>query len=133
MEDRNAEAVARWAQAAGRGDVAVDLWHPEAVIVNAEGWAVEATYEGHDGVQRWWADIAEAFSDVVIAVDGIERLDADTFLTEQRLTGHFRTTGIQMDAPWASVVTVQDGRIKRAEGFMSRARALQALGRAVDE
>ncbi len=109
-----------------RGEVAADLWHEDAEVVNAKGWVVEATYLGREGVRRWWGELQEAFSDLHLQVDEIEPLDGDRFVTVQRLVGRFRTTGIPMDAPWASVVTVKDGLIFHAEGFMSKRQALEA-------
>src|SRR5919201_3545282 len=128
MSQENFEIVRRWAAAIGRGDLAETLWDPDLVIVNAEGWALEATYRGYQGLRQWWHDLDEAFSDFAMQVEEITPVDDERFLTEQRFIGHFRQTGIQWDAPWASVVTVQGGRIKSAVGYMSKRRALKALG-----
>jgi ketosteroid isomerase-like protein len=116
-----------WAEAIGRGDLAEHLWSPDLEIVNAEGWALEATYRGRDGLHRWWADLAEAFSDFTMQIEEINAIDDARFLTVQRFVGHFRTTGIEFDAPWASVVTVRDGLITNAVGYRSKGRALRAL------
>jgi ketosteroid isomerase-like protein len=127
VEASNLEIMKRWAEAIGRGDLAEELWAPDLEIVNAEGWALEATYRGHEGLHRWWSDLAEAFSDFGMQVEEITAVDEERFLTVQRFVGHFRTTGIPFDAPWASVVTVKDGRITRAMGYRSKRRALRAL------
>jgi len=125
--DPNSDAVTRWVEAIQRGDLAEDLWDPELEIVNAEGWALEATYVGHEGLRRWWNDLEEAFSDFEMRVEEITRLDEERFLSVQRFLGHFRTTGIPFDGPWASVLTVRDGRIVHAVGYLSKRRALKAL------
>jgi ketosteroid isomerase-like protein len=129
MSERNEEVAARWAEAIQRGDLAEELWDSDLEIVNAEGSVLESTYRGHEGLHRWWADLAEAFSDFAMEVEEIRPLDEEHFLTVQRFVGHFRTTGIQFDAPWASVITVGDGRISRAVGYLSKGRALKALER----
>jgi ketosteroid isomerase-like protein len=128
MSQENLEIVRRWAAAIGRGDLAERLWDPDLVIVNAEGWALEATYRGYEGLRQWWHDLDEAFSDFAMQVEEITPIDGERFLTEQRFMGHFRQTGIQWDAPWASVVTVEGRRIKSAVGYLSKRRALKALG-----
>ena len=128
MSQENVEIVRRWAEAIGRGDLAEALWDPDLEIVNAEGWALEATYRGYEGLRRWWNDLEEAFSDLALRVEEITPVDGERFLTELRFIGHFRQTGIPFDAPWASVVTVKGGRITRAVGYVSKRRALKAAG-----
>jgi ketosteroid isomerase-like protein len=129
MGGRNAEVVVRWSEALRRGELAEELWDPDAEIVNAKGWVVETTYRGHDGLRQWWSDLEEAFSDFEMAIEEITPLDEERFLTVQRFLGHFRVTQIPFDGPWASVLTVRGGRITRAVGYMSKGRALRALGR----
>ena len=127
MEGANLEIVKRWGEAIQRGDLAQELWAADLEIVNAEGWAIEATYHGYEGLHRWWSDLAEAFSDFAMQVEEIIPVDDERVLTVQRFIGPFRTTGIPFDAPWASVVTVKGGRITRAVGYLSKHRALAAL------
>jgi ketosteroid isomerase-like protein len=129
MGDRNRGVVARWAEAIRRGDLAEELWDPDLEIVNAKGWVLESTYRGHDGLRRWWADLAEAFSDFTMEVEEITPLDEERFLTVQRFVGHFRHTEIPFDAQWASVITVRAGRIVQAVGYVSKRRALRAVER----
>jgi ketosteroid isomerase-like protein len=127
MSEDAVEVVRRWGEALQAGEMAESLWDPDLEIVNAEGWALEATYHGHEGLRRWWHDLDEAFSDFALQVEEIERVDDARVLTAQRFVGTFRTTGIPFDAPWAAVITVRDGRILRAVGYVSKRRALRAL------
>ncbi len=123
------EALIRWHDAIRRGDLGEELWHPDAEIVNARGWVVEATYRGHEGLRRWWSDLEEAFSDFTMEAEEITPLDKERFLTTQRFVGRFRHSQIPLDAPWASVLTVRDGRITRAVGYLSKKQALRELER----
>jgi hypothetical protein len=50
MSQENVETVRRWGEAIERGELAEALWAPDLEIVNAKGWALEATYFGHDGL-----------------------------------------------------------------------------------
>jgi ketosteroid isomerase-like protein len=127
--EQNVAVVARWAEALRRGDLGKGLWDAECEIVNAKGWPVEATYHGHDGLRRWWEDLAEAFLDLALEFEEITPLDAERVLTTQRWVGHFSRTGIPFDGPWASVITVRNDRIVRAVGYLTKGRALRAVER----
>lgn len=124
------EVLVRWSEAIRHGDLAEELWDPEAEIVNAKGWVVEASYHGHQGLRQWWSDLEDAFSDFRMEVEEITPLDEHRFLTAQRFVGQFRFSEIPFDARWASVLTVRDGRIARAVGYFSKEQALRQLGRA---
>ena len=121
MSQEGLEVVRRWGEAIERGNLAAALWAPDLEIVNAKGWALEATYRGYEGLRQWWNDLDEAFSDFAMRVESITPVDGERVVTEQRFVGHFRQTGIRFDAPWASVVTVKDGRITSAVGYLSKA------------
>jgi ketosteroid isomerase-like protein len=127
VSEANLEVVKRWFESVAAGDLAEELWAPDLEIVNAEGWALEATYHGRAGLRRWWSDLAEAFSDLELKVEEITPVDDERVLTVQRLIGHFRTTEIEFDAPWASVVTLRGGQIASVVGYLSKHRALQAI------
>ena len=103
------------------------------MIVNAKGWPVEATYRGRDGLRRWWEDLAEAFSDFALEFEEMTPLDGERVLTTQRWVGHFSHTGIPFDGPWASVITVREGRIIQAVGYLTKGRALRAVERGSTE
>lgn len=108
--------------------VVSDAWDPDIEMVNAAGWVIETTYRGREGVRRWWDDLDEAFADFGFELVDARELDEERVLTTQRMVGTFRATGIPVDAPWASILTVRDGRIVRAEGFLTERRALRAAG-----
>jgi ketosteroid isomerase-like protein len=128
--DANTEVVARWADALRRDDLGEELWSPDLEIVNAEGWVLEATYRGHDGLRQWWHDLAEAFSDFRMEIEEITLLDEERVLTVQRFVGQFRVTGIPIDADWASVITIRAGRIVHAIGYLTKEQALRASSEA---
>jgi ketosteroid isomerase-like protein len=123
------EVIAQWADALRRGDLGVELWSTDVEIVNAEGWVVETVYRGHEGLRRWWDDLAEAFSDFRMEMDEITPLDEQRALTVQRFIGKFRATEIPLDAEWASVITVKDGLMVHAIGYLTKDLALQATSK----
>ena len=127
MERTNVEVALAWAEAIQRGDLSDHLWSEDLEIVNAEGWVLESVYRGHEGLHRWWHDLSEAFSEFTMVVEDVEPIDDERLLTSQRFVGTFRETGISFDGPWASVLTIRDGRIVHAIGYLTKERALRAL------
>jgi ketosteroid isomerase-like protein len=107
------------------------VWDPDVEVINAAGWVIETTYRGHAGLRRWWEDIAEAFGDFGIELDEAVPVDEERVLTTQRFVGRFRATEIPFDGPWASILWVRNGKVVRAEGYLSRRRAMRAAGLAV--
>jgi ketosteroid isomerase-like protein len=107
------------------------VWDPGVEVVNAEGWVIETAYYGHEGLLRWWDDLAEAFGDFDIQLEDVMEIDEERVLTTQRFVGHFRTTDIAFDGAWASILWIRDGRIVRAQGFLTKRRAMRAAGIAV--
>jgi ketosteroid isomerase-like protein len=106
-----------------------EVWAPDVEIVNAAGWVIETTYQGHAGLLRWWDDIAEAFEeDFELQLEEVIEIDDERVLTTQRFSGRFRATEIPFDGPWASILTIRDGRVVRAEGYLTKKRAQRAAG-----
>jgi ketosteroid isomerase-like protein len=85
-------------------------------------------YEGHEGLDRWWADLNESFASVRLELDEIIDTGRDQVVTTQRAVGRFAVSGIEIDAPWASVFRVREGKISRATGYTTRRKALEAVG-----
>lgn len=130
--DENLEVARRWFAAMAEGNQNVELWHPECLIENAEGWVIETTYSGRDGARRWWNDLAEAFTDLRVFLDDAVPIDSERVLTTQHFKGRFRTTGIDFHGPWASILTFRDGLVIRATGFMTERQARRAAGLGVE-
>ena len=127
MTQSTADVARAWADAIAGGDLAPHLWSEELEIANAEGWVLETVYRGHEGLHRWWNDLEEAFSEFAMIVDEIEPIDDERVLTSQRFVGRFRETGIPLDGPWSSVLTIRDGKIVHAIGYFTKESARRAL------
>jgi ketosteroid isomerase-like protein len=126
MAEENLEIVRR--AIAELGGDSFEFWDPEVEIVNAADWVIETDYHGHEGVKRWWIDLAEAFGEFSMELVDVIELDSGRVLTTQRLKGRFRTTEIPMDGEWASILDIRHGRVVRAQGYLSKRRALRAAG-----
>ena len=131
MAGENLEFLRRAFEELRKGEYEGGVWDPNVEVVNAAGWVIETTYRGHDGLQRWWQDLAEAFGDFDIELEEALEVDEERVLTTQRFVGHFRATEIPFDALWASILWIREGKVVRAEGYLSKRRAMRAAGLAV--
>jgi ketosteroid isomerase-like protein len=129
MSQENVELVRRWFESLGRSELPLHLATEDVEIDNIEGFPVQGPYSGHSGMQSWWDDLAEAFETFRIELVDCTPLDEERVLSENRASGRFRGTGIPLDFPWASVITLHDGKVARAVGYFSRSQALEAEGR----
>ena len=128
MSRENIEIVRRWFGSLERSELPLDLTAEDVEIDNIKDFPVQGPYSGHEGVRRWWGDLAEAFESFRIELIDCARVDEERVLTENRASGHFRGTGIPLDFPWASLVSVRDGKVVRAVGYFSGRQALEAVG-----
>ncbi len=124
----NLEIARRAVQELGSGPYEGGVWDPDVEVINAEGWVIETTYHGHAGLERWWEDLAEAFGDFRVELEDALDVDAERVVTTQRFVGHFRATDIPFDGTWASLLWIRDGKIVRAQGHLSKRRAMRAAG-----
>jgi ketosteroid isomerase-like protein len=111
-----------------RGEYEGGVWDRDVEVINAEGWVIETAYRGHEGLHRWWEDLAEAFGDFRIVLEDVQEVDEERVLTTQRFVGHFRTTEISFDGGWASILWIRGGKVVRAQGHLSKRRAMRAAG-----
>jgi ketosteroid isomerase-like protein len=126
MEAAPVEVAKRWFDALAQGDPAPELCDPEIEIRNWDEAPITGPYHGHDGLQQWWDDVADAFEDVRFELLDATPIDDTRCLTVQRLVGRFRLTGIDVDGAWGAIVTVRDGRILSAMGYATPGRARKA-------
>jgi ketosteroid isomerase-like protein len=128
MSSENVEVVTRWFEGLARGELSPGLCDPEIVIRNWDEAPVRGPYHGHPGLRQWWADIADAIDDVRLELKEVIDVDDERVVTTQHVVGVFRSTGIPLDGPFGSIVTVRDGRILSADGYASPGRAKKAAG-----
>ena len=128
VSDTNLEIARRAVHELGSRDYGGSVWDPDVEVVNAAGWVIETTYRGHEGLVRWWDDIAEAFGEVTLELEDAIEVDDSRVLTAQRFAGRFRSTEIPFDGPWASILWIVDRRVVRAEGHLTKRRAMRAAG-----
>jgi ketosteroid isomerase-like protein len=91
---------------------------------------IEGTYEGSEGIRRYFADLRDAGRDFRITIDRLETVGADRVIGFLRLNMSGRASGISPggDIPATNVWDLADGKIKRVRVFLDRREALEAVG-----
>ena len=130
MSRENVDLMRRWWAAFNAdGGAPLALCHEEVEMTNPPGFPVVGPYIGHDGVRQWATECWEVFSELRMEVeDVIDVGDGETVVSVQRVRGLMRHTRLPTDVQWAAVVTIRAGRMLRAQGYMTKAEALEAVG-----
>jgi ketosteroid isomerase-like protein len=130
MSEENVEIVRRGLEAYARRDI--DSWlaylDPEfelhsAIVGGAEG----KVYRGHEGARKWLADSDEGFEELRIELTEFRDL-GDRVLAFGRIRARGRGSGVELDSPTGWLLTVRNGQLAKAQGFLSRDDALEAAG-----
>jgi uncharacterized protein len=130
MSEENVEIVRRFLDAYPRGDVEELLSYidPEAELHSAiVGGAEGNVYRGHEGFRKWYADSSESFEELRGEWSEFRDL-GDRVLALGAVKARGRESGVELDSPMGWVITVRRGKAVKAEGFLSRAEALEAAG-----
>jgi ketosteroid isomerase-like protein len=130
MSEENVEIVRRGFEAYSRRDVDGFLSHldPEVELRSAiVGGAEGKVYRGHDGVRKWIADSDESFIELVTDLSEFRDV-GDQVLAFGHIRARGRESGLELESPTGWVFAVRDGKLVKAEGFLSTAAALEAVG-----
>ncbi|HEX6116634.1 MAG TPA: nuclear transport factor 2 family protein [Solirubrobacterales bacterium] len=131
MSEENVELVRRWWEVFNEdGMPPLALCDEEVEIRNPPDFPVRGLYEGHDGVRRWRDQVFDIFDGPRVEPEDIVDVHGDgtTVLMLLRATGTARYTGIEVDYEWAAVWTIRNGKLLRAQGYLSRDEAVKAAG-----
>ena len=132
MSQENVEIVERAVAAINQRDIGGYLAcctdDVELIWITPTSEVAGASFEGADGIRRFFADIADFNPDFNIAFERLEAVGTDRVLAFMQLTGSGRASGISTDAETGNVYDLVDGRIKRIRVFFDREQALKAVG-----
>ena len=106
-----------------------EAYHPNVVVDNhtrLQGLSLFRGGEGIDMFRRLREESSDVLSWFRFQIESIERSgDRLAALGTMRTRGRFSGLGIRV--PFATIWTIKDGKIARAEGFTSRRLALRSL------
>jgi hypothetical protein len=84
------------------------------------------SYQGPEGVSRFWADLMSGWEDYRVEPREFRDL-GDHVVVVMRI--HARAArGIEIDETWSSLWTLRNGKVIRFQGFTDRDGALEAAG-----
>jgi ketosteroid isomerase-like protein len=99
------------------------VWTP-AVIGGLEG----GSYQGYEGMRRYYADRAEAFGEGKVHVLHTEPIGADVVIAHVLTTGTGRVSGALIEEELWMAMWLRDDRVLRWFAFPSRDAAIEAAG-----
>lgn len=128
--EENVEIIRQWwARFNETGEPALDLCDPAVEMRNPDQFLVRGPYHGHDGIRQWREDVFDVIDDARVEIEELlDAGDGESVVAVLRLKGTAKYTRIDVDAPWAAVVKLRDGKMFHAQGYLSRHEALEAAG-----
>jgi ketosteroid isomerase-like protein len=130
VSQENVEIVRRiYEAAAGRkAEVIFELYHPEVELdATRLGISDLDIYHGHDGLRRLFGEFSEVFGKIEYSYD--ELIDAGEQVVSI-VTRHAqgRTSGADVERPFALLWTVREGKVVRVVWFLTRDDVMEAAG-----
>jgi ketosteroid isomerase-like protein len=110
-------------------EVAEELLAPDYLIENTSTAVTDKSYHGAQGARDWINDFFEAFDeDARFEVEQVLADGDDYVVSMVRLIGRGAHSGAPLVLRWVNVSWVQDGKVSRTVGYLSRHKALEAVG-----
>jgi SnoaL-like protein len=88
--------------------------------------SLEGSFQGHDGVRRWWQNLLDAFPDFTAEIVGVRAL-GDFTLGAVHMRGHGAGSQTPLDQQTWQVIRWRHGKCIWRGTFATRAEALEAV------
>jgi uncharacterized protein len=129
MSEENVELVRRaivgWNE---RGvDALVEGLDPEVEWHTARESMEPGVYRGQEGVRDYFERVREVFGEGRVESVDVTSVDDDVVLAVVRVAGESANFG-KIDAEWAWLITIRDGRGIRVATFVDKQEALRVAG-----
>jgi ketosteroid isomerase-like protein len=130
MAAEDVQVVESWYEAYNARDLErlLELMHEDVDLTSAGMSGVEgASHIGHHGMRRYFADLWETWEDPRVEVEHL--LDRGEVVVMLGLTtGRGRLSGVDATFPVATVIRVEEGRIRHYRTYREWSEALEAAG-----
>ena len=127
MSHENVEIVREFIEAAHSGDMdAIEAFvavsDPSIEHTRLPAASGPETYGGHDGVRRWFADMADLWR------EWRNEVGPETVAARVRFIAVGRESGVPVEAQLGLVCVLSEGKILRSRTYASGEAALEAVG-----
>ena len=112
MSQEDVEAVRRLYEAWLRGDLGLDLLHPEISMVESANLPGPVSSYGIDAVRRYMESFAKYWDEVRFEPQEFLDAGAGAVVVVARLVGKGKRSGVDVVRTWAYVLTVEDGKVR---------------------
>lgn len=107
----------------------LDLADPAVEFRSALAGLEGGAYKGHEGVRRYFMEMAESWREWHNDPAEIEEIAPDTVLSTFVFRAIGKESGVAVERHSVVVWVLKDARVLRSTTFASRAEALEAVGR----
>ena len=133
MSQENVEIVRQFIEAARSGDVQateafVAVSDPSIEHTRLPAASGPETYSGHDGVRRWFTDMADLWREWRNEIEELAEVAPDTVAARVRFIAVGRESGVPVEAHLGLVCVLSEGKILRSRTYASGEEALEAVG-----
>ena len=133
MSRENAEVVRQFIEASRSGDQAsveafVALSDESIEHTRLPAAFGPETYRGHDGIRRWFTDMADSWQEWRNEIDELVEVGTDTVVASLRFRGVGKESGVPVEARLGLVCVLSEGKILRSRSYESGKAALEAVG-----
>ncbi len=87
-----------------------------------------AVFIGHDGVREWQGMVDAAFDEMHFEPEQIDQLPDGQVLASVRFRFRTPASDVQVEVPFAHLMTWRDGKITKFSMYTGKAEALAAVG-----
>jgi ketosteroid isomerase-like protein len=101
------------------------IFHHDVVLHSG---MTNATYHGHDGVRRYFAEIDDQFEDWHLSIDEFRDAPEERLLVLGSVHLRGRGSGVEFDQPVAWLLTFAGDQVTEVRAIPDRAEALKAAG-----
>jgi ketosteroid isomerase-like protein len=128
MSQRNVDLFLEASDAFNRRDLErwLALYDPD-VAFDPQLTALEGSFDGHDGLRRFFAEIGERFDDFQLEYADVRDL-GDRVLALGKVRGRGKGSGVEIEGQVAFVVSFRDEKIIRFRDHGDHREGLRAVG-----
>jgi ketosteroid isomerase-like protein len=134
MSRENVEVVQRLIEANRSGDVeasmktAIALTDPSVELASRMAAVEPDTYRGHDGIRRYFSDMADSWKEWRNEVEEISEAALDTVVATMRASVIGKDSGVPLQTQLYAVWDLSNGKVLRIRVYANRSEALEAVG-----